>query len=684
MMKWFRKHNKQLLAVFASALLVIWLGGTALQRLFERNPFTETLGTAMGHKINGNESSAVKAKLNVMEGMNLPWNAPWINQGVQAQLHLQNPEEARMVMMSIGQPLNRDKGVTDWWLLDLEARKMGVTVSQQQVEDFLRQRKATANDLIRIRDAFNMATEDLFGAVAEYLRVTQAGLLASAGVQVTEPEVKDLFVKTHDQIDVRYAVLPAEAFEKGADTQPASEPIPEAELQALFQKYRDQMAGTGPYGFGYKVPDRQVIQYAGGSVADIASGAPAIPEERARKYFEQHKAEFEPPRPQTTQPTTQPAVTFEQVKDKVVDRIKRQDAGQMLRSVVEEIRSKSWEEFSAAKKDIAAGTIPPTLTKVMEQQTQQLTQSKRIPLIYKETGLISQEQARSEPGIGIAGALGAQGQPVEFAQAAFNLSKGEPADAKDTEPKQEEKMLQISRYQPVVVRSQSGEDLNSMYVFRVVSFEAAHAPAGLADVRDQVERDARTLRALKKAEETARQLAKAAESGDLKDAFNAQFASAATQPATTQPYGNGMKILEQPAMTRASYIPAMQVLQYEAMRRMYNVNIPGAPTDVVMPSRVAGVTKAEPLVKACFDLVGPATATQPVNKVTVVELPDQKAWVVAQVVEHSPAKESDYAAHRSAIAGDMRILKLRDFYSTWYNPEQIRQRTGWVPVKGMQ
>ena len=46
MMKWFRKHNKQLLAVFASALLVVWLGGTPLQRMFERNQFNEA---RLGH-----------------------------------------------------------------------------------------------------------------------------------------------------------------------------------------------------------------------------------------------------------------------------------------------------------------------------------------------------------------------------------------------------------------------------------------------------------------------------------------------------------------------------------------------------------------------------------------------------------------------------------------------------------
>lgn len=682
MMKWFRKHNKQLLAVFASALLVIWLGGTAFQRMFERDRFAETLGTAMGHKMTAAQSGALKTKLAVMESLGLPWYMPWFNPAVSQQLQVQD-REAQMLMMTLAQPLNRDKGGTDWWLLDLEAQKMGITVSQQQVEEFLRQKHATAPDLIKIRDRFNMPTDELFDAVAEYLRVTQAAVLASAGVQVTEPQVKDLFVKTHDQIGIRYAILPADAFDNGTQTQPADEAVPEAELQALFDKYRDQIAGTGEYGFGYKIPDREVIQYAGGSVQDIANGLPAVPDDRARKYFEQHKAEFEPQRPASSQPTSQPAVTFEEVKEKVIDRMKKQEAVQLLTRNIEDVRTKAWEEFSGAKAALADNQVPPTLTKVMEQRTAEVKQAKRLPLVYKQIGPASQEQVRKEPGIGITGMPGAEGQHVEFSAIAFNLSKGDD-NAKDQESRREEKSLQINRYQPVVVRSQSGDQLTSQYVFRVISFEPAHAPAGLAEARSQVERDARTLRALKKAEAAARQLAQAAEKDTLRDAFNAQFATAATQPATTQPSGKGMKMLEQPALTRAQYYPAQSVLQYEAMRKMYNMNMPGAPTGLATPARLAGLPNPEPVIKACFDLVGPATSTQPVNKVTVVELPGQKAWVVAQVFEHSPAKESDFSSSRTMIAGDIRLLGLRDFYSNWYKPQQIRERTGWKSALQME
>ena len=77
---------------------------------------------------------------------------------------------------------------------------MGITISQQQVEDYLRNRGATGPDLVKIRDASNMSTSEMFGTVADYMRVCQAAVLASGSIQVTEPEVKDLFVQTNDKL----------------------------------------------------------------------------------------------------------------------------------------------------------------------------------------------------------------------------------------------------------------------------------------------------------------------------------------------------------------------------------------------------------------------------------------------------------------------------------------------------
>ncbi len=174
---------------------------------------------------------------------------------------------------------------------------------------------------------------------------------------------------------------------------------------------------------------------------------------------------------------------------------------------------------------------------------------------------------------------------------------------------------------------------------------------------------------MKRAETAARNLAAAAEKSDLKKAFDVQFAAAATQPATTQPYGaSGFKMLEDSSLTRKRAM-SIQMLPYMQ--------------DATMPTNMPGMQNPEPVIKACFDLAGPATTTQPVNKVTVVELPDQKAWVVAQVIQHEPARRAQLDSQKPMLAAELRLLKIKDFYSQWFNPQQIRERTGWEPTSAM-
>lgn len=663
MMKWFRKHNKQLLAVFASLLLVVWLGGQAFERMFQPNPLKQTVGTAYGEKFTGADYARLKRRLDVLASMNIAWQAPWRNPWVFSQLNLpidrQLPQDP--ILMAGARPLLGDRGVTQWWLLEQEAQRMGVTISQDEVQRFLSMYGITSDQLTAIRDQMGVATDELISTIAEYLRVSYAAVLASSGVQVAEPEVKDVFVRTNDQVSVRYALLPYEAFET-EDAQPVSE----TELQDLFNQYKDNLAGAGKYGFGYKIPERVSVQYVGATVDEIARSLPPISDERARRYFEAHKARFQPALPPTTQPTTQPTVTFEEVKDRVIEQMRQDEAAAQLRSVMEEIRASAFSEYAATKQELEAGKVPESLKNVLEQRRNEFANSRNLPLTYRQTGLISQEQANQEPGIGSASSLGSQGQPVRFAEYAFHLEKS-PAKADEFQP--EEAISKIKLYQPVSVRDEVGGQLRGMYIFRVVGHEESHAPATLAEVKDQVERDAKILRAHKKSEQAAQKLFAAAKDKGLKDAFAAEFPSLATRPATTQP------TVSRPATPEVEMFEQESIARAHAIPPMYAMYFGGSLT---FPTNLLGVDDAEPLLDAAFKMVqATATETQTANRVALVELPAQKAFAVVEVTGHKPAAEQDFAKAKPELVAGLRSQKLRNFYAEWYNPQQIEKRTGW-------
>lgn len=662
MMKWFRKHNKQLLAVFASALLIVWLGGQAFENMFRTDPMKATVGTAFGHSLKGRDYAALKSRLDLLESMGVAWQVPWRNPWVMEQLMPPNqrlPQDP--IMMAGARPLTGSHGLTQWWLLDQEARRMGVTISESQVKQFFKDSNVSADRLTKIRDSMNVSTDDLFGAVAEYLRVSYAARLASAAVQISEPEVKDLFVQTNDQVTVRYALLPAGAFE--AKNAAASQPVSEAEMQDLFSKYRDNLPGAGKYGFGYKIPDRVSVQYVGASVDDITRTLPPVSDDRARKYFEANKERFEPRRPPTTQPTTQPTVTFEQVKDQVVEQMRQNDAAALLRQVMEEVRASAFSEFTGSKGELEAGKTPESLKGILEQRRNEFSTSKKLPLVYRQTGLISQEEAAKEPGINSAHVLGAQGQPVEFATYAFLLEKpGQTADKA-----QEEALTKLKLWQPVAVRDQAGDRLRGMYVFRVISQETSHSPATITDVREQVERDAKTMSAYRKAEAAAQKLEAAAQKEGLRAAFATEFPTLATRPVTTRPTATPpatpeVEMFEQDNITRARAVPAYFALFNDSL---------------TFPTRLLGVQEAAPLLKAAFEMTSASSSQPASNRVSLVELPEQKAFVIVEVVSHKPANEPDFAKAKANLVSQLQMQKLRNFYAAWYNPEMIEKRTGW-------
>ena len=237
------------------------------------------------------------------------------------------------------------------------------TISTAQVQRFLQQTGLTDDQLTTVRDRMNISTDDLLATVAEYLRVSYAAILASASVQVAEPEIKDTFVRTNDQVSIRYALLPSEAFPAANGAAAASQPVTEAELQDLFNQYKDNLPGAGKYGFGYKIPDRVSVQYVGANIDDIARTLPPVSEDRARKYFEAHRKSSSRPGPPTTQPTTQPAVEFEEAKGRVIEQIRQDDASQILRLAMEEIRASAFSEYSGSKTELEAGKVPDSLRK---------------------------------------------------------------------------------------------------------------------------------------------------------------------------------------------------------------------------------------------------------------------------------------------------------------------------------
>jgi len=655
MMKWFRKHNKQLLAVFASALLVVWLGGTALRSMFQPNPAKRTIGTAQNRKMTVGDARMLTAKLDLLRDLGVPVDRPWLNPWVLRQLGLPVQSLQRDPIATAGAvPLDREPAA--WWLLELEAQRMGLSVSQEQIKRFLAGRRIPPAVLRRVRDRYRMSTEGMLAAIGEYLRVCYAAAMASSAVQVTEPEVRDLFIRTNEKVKIRLVLLPANAKAFLVE----DEPIPEEELQALFEKYRENPPGSGKYGFGYRRPDQVNVEYAGAELESIIPAMPLASDRRARNYWQRNQEKFKPTGPAATQPAaTQPAAQFELVKEQVIEYLRRMDALRVLSGAVQSIKAAALELYIRLGRDLKEGQpVPEALAKIMEQETKRISKAKNIPLRFRRTGLIDAEKANNEPGIRNAWIPEGK-EPLYFADYIFRVDKlFQPAGPEDTR-------IHFAMFQPTVIRDRVNGTDRGLYVMRVIDAVPSHPPKSLDEVRDAVLRDARILRAYKRAQQAARKLLAQAEDGGLAAAFAEQFPTLATQPATTQPSGTGLKLLEPEPFARERLLPPIFTV---------------LTTEMTRPTRVPGVGASAELLAACFDMVA-STSTQASTRLRLVELPALKAWAVVELVEHLPANEQEYRKQRPSLMSLLRFMKLKRFYADWFHPESIKRRNGWQVAK---
>src|SRR5690606_1841290 len=99
-------------------------------------------------------------------------------------------------------------------------------------------------------------------------------------------------------------------------------PPTEAELEALFAQYRDDLRGQGePYGFGYRVPSRVKIEYLVVPMDRVRSQV-RVSVAEAMAYYDDHAAEFRAEPPATATAPAEPQVRpYAEVRDQVIDRL---------------------------------------------------------------------------------------------------------------------------------------------------------------------------------------------------------------------------------------------------------------------------------------------------------------------------------------------------------------------------
>ncbi len=215
-----------------------------------------------------------------------------VDQMARQQLQRQNPQYAdnpmilRYVEQQVGSQLVQQQ------ILLIEAGKLGIHASDDDVSQFLHQGEFgeiffpngqfIGQDRYTdfIARQFNLSVAEFEQEIKQEVELRRLEALITAGVTVSDAEVRDAYRKQNTKIKFDYAVISADDLRKTINP-------PDSELEAFFQKNAARYATA--------VPEERKITYFAFTPDQLPGGIPQPSQQEIQQYFNAHQADYSIP-----------------------------------------------------------------------------------------------------------------------------------------------------------------------------------------------------------------------------------------------------------------------------------------------------------------------------------------------------------------------------------------------------
>ncbi len=655
MMKFFRKHNRKLLAIFMALLLVVWLGGSALQAMFMPDRSKQVVATCRYGDIRVADQQAAEYSTSLLTQMRVPWSTPFGGRG---------------------DPLT----VMDWVLLTREARDAGVMPTGGELDTLLP--ASLQNAIKQVAYDRDVKPDRIRAAFAEFFAVQQLQSLAASALVPSEAELRVAARNAYERVKIDAVALSANTF-KDDQTE-----FSDAEVQEQFNAYRDSEPVPDTLTFGYYQQPRVKIEYIRIDPARIEENLRVSEDElerRARDFWRENRDNAVFRRPPTTQPadeattqpvdepttqpageaTTQPAQpesefseSYTEARPAAHQAVRARLAAQVTENLTAWLGQQLAEVFFEADVGPNGYKVAPDEVK-QAGYLQEIIQHAPSRIAYPEAVEIKttdwfsaadaaewqrEPDATKVPGIGKARVQLSSTQSFRLAQLAFAVeglaeipTGGGHAD--------EAREVYVAPYQfsPHALRGLNDE----LYLFRVVGVEAAHSPASVDLVRDKVIADLRLKSGFEQARAALEALKAQVEQGKtLADAWEGQEdLKAKVKEVRSDGLFENIKFAHR-------QLNAPPGFNYTWAGRLGKVDYK--------------------FVDDCF-----AVGNQPGEgpKLAIIEQPDSARVVLVQWLEVEPMTADQYNRERDRILMTLLRRRYADFNDTWTSSEQIHART---------
>ncbi len=629
MMKFFRKHNKELLAVFMVLLMIVFLGGSALNNLLTPRVNRVVAHTRLGD-ISYADQNTAKHLTEILERTGANWQTP-------------------IPFFGPGEPIT----TTDWIILTREAEELGLASDAAASMNL-------PGDLNEWSRLLRVKPSQIVRAHAQLHAIQQTAWAVASASSLSEAEILAAARNALEKVQVGVVMLPAAAFVDEAQE------FTEGEINVQFEAYRETEPGVG-LEFGYYVPPAVRVQYIRIDRDALADDVRvASPERKAKTYFEENQKadpafrrspdalageEFDPGFEGPPLPPRSPFLSWEEAREAAIQIVREQEADGAAARIADWLVQYAAEPWIDAKRD------PESRYKAVPERVGDLGYYdeivKRVPrtIAYPDvmstgvTEFFSQAEAGQVEGIGEASFRPEPGVVLSLGTLAFRGQGVVPQIPLEEGVNVSDYLAdyQTCRY-PI-------KDLDgNIYIFRVVDTHAGHVPESVEEVRDRVIADLRLKAGYEIAAARAESLRSCAESMTLVEAYESDAELVALKDTE---FGGESGYFDPLPFSRTT-------------ENQDPITSAGVGRDI---GSGVGVVPRE-IVEKMFALADAEHKTQ------VFELPERATVMVVEWLETKQADGDEFAEKRESLAQRISMARMGGVIRDWLDPEQIRARNG--------
>jgi peptidyl-prolyl cis-trans isomerase D len=197
-----------------------------------------------------------------------------------------NPMIVQYIEQQVGQELVQQK------VLLQEAHKLGVYATNDDVRQFLRtgptgqvifpDGKYIGDEAYKqlVDDRLHISVDEFEDQIKDEITVRRLQALITAGVTVSDQEVRALYQKENVKIKFDYAVISADDLRKTINPS-------DADLEAFFKKNAAQYAQA--------VPEERKVTYFAFTQEQVPGGVPQPSQQQIQQYYNDHLSDYQVP-----------------------------------------------------------------------------------------------------------------------------------------------------------------------------------------------------------------------------------------------------------------------------------------------------------------------------------------------------------------------------------------------------